>query len=606
MSGDDSSDEELADPSSFFVNKRRKLSPPAENKSTSVAKKPSLRLLNPDRQKGFRSSPKASPPRKKYKNSLSDLVRQHAVWKASEADIANMETAIEESKKRQAEADAQEEIGVDVGDNIFAEGTGDGEADERMLMALQRTEAMRNHQNYHFFLDDQPLFDNSPFPVDAIPDRPWARLLTDDTSRKHACISGFIAEIAAVHPFPVALTNWFAHQLLHEPNETLCGAYVGILQVCSTRHESMSDTIASLSSLYKTRSFFEQKWSEQVRKTLPRGLAHVMRVVSFCAPASDTTVPDSIPMMSIAAFLDLALINVDDNVRQDSSLALEVASCIETLLDTLSEDSFEKLIPEVRATLYHPGDLSPLLRNQVIAALPFGTTRACDVRRRLALEFFSPTKGPRESTVQDWMSAIWTALQTKPEFHINERTDYELLSVLVEVLDIAISSGFTPYDELHPPDPLQPVGLFSKPPPVTHAAKLHNEQVDAIIWAVNRMTSRIRDSGTSHLRRTEVKSAMERLVARLEFSVRTRRKPAKNVFGGPTKQQMRFDRSMLERAGSLGDGAGDKGVTGTGAGKLSTAEHVEEVVHDDVADLNALSDGSEVEFHTCYDDTSRE
>ena len=61
------------------------------------------------------------------------------------------------------------------------------------------------------------------------------------------------------------------------------------------------------------------------------------------------------------------------------------------------------------------------------------------------------------------------------------------------------------------------------------------------------MASRIRGAGTTHLRRTEAKSAFDRLITRLEHSVRTKPKPRKGIFGGVTGEQRTFLSGFLKR-----------------------------------------------------------
>ncbi|KAF7187363.1 Inhibitor of growth protein 3 [Pseudocercospora fuligena] len=542
----DGSDDDLADVSTFFVSKKPKLEPDVEAGPSHVAANTAKSSMQSERQrqqavkKNFQSRI-SSPPRRTFHN-LSSLARKNEEWQLAEAKIASLEQAVADLDRKEKEEEQNDVLENDVdGDALVAAAGSDDENRERMIIALERTEALHDPTRYHFFLDNRPQFPDTPFPVDALPNEPWTNLYRNDISRRQACITGFAAEMAAYRPLPVAVTSWLAQQLLHERDEVLCEAYVGILEVASHDHTSVSDTIASLSSMYKTRSFFENGSKEQVRKGLPPGLRYMMRVVQVCAPASDSIVPDAAPSMTTAAFLDLAMINIDEHVKQTAGLSGDVASCVEKMLDELTEGAFDMLITEAIGTLFLPDHLNSLTRCRIIAALPAGTERSYRLRRRLALECFSTVSDRKTAEYQDWLQSIITSLQSNPEFEMSERTDFNLLLVMIDVLDIAISSGFTSWSELHPPQ-AESSGPFSRPAKPTPAAKHHNSRIDAIVSELNYIASRIRDAGTTHLRRTEVKSATERLIVRLECSVRTRMKPKKSVFGGLVLQQAKLGR----------------------------------------------------------------
>ncbi|KAI5370668.1 hypothetical protein Slin14017_G015470 [Septoria linicola] len=543
---DDSSDGGLADPGSFFA-RRRKISPVS---SKSVAASRGTRLLDTSRYK--KSAPSyQSPPRKVYRHSLASLSREGQKMREAEASIASMKQAVEDSKQREEEAERQAAMGLDVDGDTAAllDWASDDEEGERRVKALQRVEALHATDDYHFFLDSEPLFPDSPFPVEALPNEPWRSLFATDMSREQACISGFAAEMVAHFPLPMAITNWLAQQLLHEQNETLCEAYVDILRASSAHPEFMSDTVASLSSMYKTRSLFEHDWKDPVRRGLPAGLDYVLNVVQFCAPASDGVVPEAEPLKTIEAFLDLAMMNLDRYVKQDISVSLTLAKCIEELLDSLWEGAFEKLVSGVLGMLDETqANLTLQHRCCLVASLPSRTARSYQLRRRIALDTFvaKDDRAKAKAVGWDWLGAIHRSLRSREEFDVKESTDFDILLPMVEVLDIAVAAGFTDYDELHTPhiEHEKRLGsLFAKAPPLTQVAISHNDKLDAIVAELQYMKSKIQHEAT-HLRRQEVKAALDRSIARIETSVRTRPKPKKSVFGNEPKQA-RFDRKRL-------------------------------------------------------------
>lgn len=534
-SDSDDSDDELADLSSFLV-KRPKLTPPAEPLRSVPRSSTATTTRSSDHgaKTRFTKPLPLSPPRADFKNSkLAKLVAKNEERKLAQERIKAMEMEVEESKQRDAMTEIQGESTFDR--EAFLELAADDDQREDLMVALERTEALKAANHYHFFSDDQPKWPNSPFPVDSLPDEIWSSIYREDQSRTEACFSGLAAELAERYPLPMNITMWFASQLMHEPNEMLCEAYVEILRVSSRHHHaiSMSDSIASLTSRYHTQSFFENERKDQVEKVLPTGLQYVLRTLQFCAPASDGVVSDATPTTTCAAFLDLALLNIDVLVREDDNLSRVVANCIQDMLEVLPERSFQMLVTEVVGALYVPSELPPLIRCRAISNLPCLTTRAYHLRRRLALESFSTVSDRKLASSQDWQASILHTLQNQPEIQISEDMDYDYLMAFIAVLDIAVASGFTEYSRLMPPAlPKQTAGslTFSKPPPLTETERAHNQQVDRLVEQLQSMMSRVKDSGTSHLGRTQAKSLIEGIVVRLESCVRTRQRPKKSAF----------------------------------------------------------------------------
>lgn len=106
---------------------------------------------------------------------------------------------------------------------------------------------------------------------------------------------------------------------------------------------------------------------------------------------------------------------------------------------------------------------------------------------------------------------------SKPPFTITKKTDYASLAALVTFLDALVDSGFSIFPIID-----------------NEEEKVFNENVDALARQLRNLSGRILDSGASHLKRTECKVVLDRLVYRLEFAVRTKAMPRKNLFGGST------------------------------------------------------------------------
>jgi len=184
----------------------------------------------------------------------------------------------------------------------------------------------------------------------------------------------------------------------------------------------------------------------------------------------------------------------------------------------------------------------PVLLERLLLALPVSCGRMAHFRRALA---FSRTSGVRMFTHTElsrpnaWIM-LQTCIQSSQDYAIHEKTDYVLLKARLGILDIAVGAGFSDLSFLSPSasgtkfgdqeqDPSKP--SFCIPATISDAEQSFNSSVDSMAAILKKMLSNIRDAGAAHMRRTECKSAIDRLLVRLEFAVRTRPKPKKGVFG---------------------------------------------------------------------------
>ena len=561
----DSSDEGgLADIDSFMPRKKPRLTPPAKTATVEIPSSTSIPTVKATRQSTrlsdhSKSSERqlskswrpASPPPTKYKHSLADLVKQRQKQAKADEMIAEAEKYVQDASKAREEADALED-GVD-GMAMAANMADDSDEKERMMQAMERTEALERDEQFYFFatVNEPPMSGrmpgSKPFPDGCLPDRRWAKLLKDDRKRRQACTAGFVAKIAADEELPVPVLQWMADQLFHEHDEALCEAYVHITETAVAAHKATygaSERLNNLASRHSAlardcrdmRQLYPHRGSRPA--ALPRGIKYSIETMTHLNIAAGG-------FSAAQEVFALSLLNVDENVRQDANLQAVIADSICHLADaSASGDVDERMFLYLQTCFW--GDngcvtsraISQQLLCRIIAALPANTTASCELRRQLALRLIIDTKideAPKASP--DWTKAILKCLKTAPAFSISETTNYALLNSLIEVLDFAIGAGFSDFEFHGPACTVQPSetpsGIFAtkqtRMPPEEAA---FNAQIDALASQLRLMSSSIRDAGTSHLKRTEAKSAIERLVVRLEFSVRTKPRPRKNIFGG--------------------------------------------------------------------------
>jgi hypothetical protein len=390
-------------------------------------------------------------------------------------------------------------------------------------------------QRFYFFSDDRPAHADLPFPrftKISLKKEPWLATLTDEQSRRHAFTAGTIADMAMHFPLDPALTLWIAQQLMFENNEPLCESYVETLRRAAF-NSGVSDDLAMIQSFCNVQPPKGQTSRETVPTAIPVGLEYIIRVVSFCSAAADETNNNS--KMSVATFLHLALINVDENVQKDFALPMTVAHCIETMLDLLPVKAFAEFTSKIADTFESISSLSRNLRCRVIVSLPGGTQRSIETRRLLALDLLtraSRSQMENESRL-DQEVLILDALDQSHDFAIRDTTDYKLLQGLIAVLDLGIGAGRIPYHSLRPLNSATPAAklLESKAPQQNEMTRQHDEYIDGLTRRLQAMSNRIRGAGTTHLARTEAKSSIERLIVRLEYSVRSKPRPRKSAFG---------------------------------------------------------------------------
>ena len=556
----DSDSEELADPSTFIVSKRRKLTPPGKDADHAIeiidsaqTIRQSDRISKEKRSSmGGRPSLPPSPPRPVYKHSLSSLVKQRQKEEKAVIRMKEAEVAFDEAQKKREERMKQEQ---DLSSGLRAATADDSDEGDRMLLAMQRTEALQEDAKFCYFhkrlqrpaIRFLAIYD----PADEA-SRPWMKLLRSEESRRQAFLSGFVADMAAKDSLPVQIYEWIEGEVLYEESTDLCEAYTEVLQACASRMPSfkLGDVFSGLHYFYQTieDSEGDKKQNQaSIPDGPPPGLRYVFRIVQqFC------TVPAILANSVATLIVHLAAAGADEYVKGDAALLNELHDTIESVLDAdPKEDCFEAICEHVHQAFFALDYLSEQLRCRIIAALPATSERTHHLRRLLTLHLVAGfTRGRdyhNDPNSPEWVEIVTGRLMSAPEFNISQTTNYSLFDSLIEILDIAFDAGFSnlPLQSSHPA-PRKTTLHLSNQTTVPTAESTFNSQIDTITQQLRLMSSRIRGSGTSHLRRTEAKSSLERLIMRLEHSVRTRPKPRKGIFGGATSEQRAFLSGFLK------------------------------------------------------------
>jgi hypothetical protein len=419
--------------------------------------------------------------------------------------------------------------------NAIATAANDVDDQERIVLALDRTEALEQAQRFYFFSDDRPAQADVPFPRFAktlLEKEPWRAILADEESRRYAFTTGTIADMAMHFPLDPHLTLWIAQRLMFENDEPLCESYVETLRRAAF-NSGVPDDLAMIQKFCNVYPPKGRSSREMAPTAAPAGLEYIIRVVSLCSAAADETNNNS--KMSLATFVHLALINVDDNVQKDFALPMTVARCIETMLDLLPAEVFADFTSKIADAFDSFPSLSRNLRCRVIISLPGGTQRSIETRRLLAIDLLtraSQSQSKYEPRT-DLEVLILDALDQSHDFAIRDTTNYKLLQGLIAVLDLGIGAGHIPYHSPRPLNSATPTAtlLKTKAPQQNDVTRHHDGYIDGLTRRLQSMSSQIRGAGTTHLARTEAKSSIERLIVRLEYSVRSKPRPRKSAFG---------------------------------------------------------------------------
>jgi hypothetical protein len=561
-SDDSTSSDELPDVVTLISpRKRRKLSPPDEKVKNAIPTpttlKPTRRSARISDESTRESTPRMrsrSPLRKTYKHSLANMVRNKQKAAKSEARLQEAEEAFVKTQRQREDELQQQQPGLS-GD-LKAVAADDSDQGERMRLAIARTEALQDENSFYFFRSAKKSLSMTPWPTIA-DESTWRAYGENEQQRREAFLSGFVAQLAEMDELADGICDWIAAELCHEPREDLCEAYLEVLRSQSTKSAHVVPNYATLGYYYnlafmnqqssngqdgsdKTTLMDEELMDLEIDEPPPR-LKYVLDLVG-----QTHTGPSLNPQDVAVTLCHLILALGDTNVNRNITSRSNTQTTIQRILEGCeSGPRFDELCKQVQKMFSSSTPLSRALRCNVISSIPAYSERSHYLRRILALHMIVDRADP-EQYIPDvsngrWADLILTRLNNNAEFAVTESSDYALLASLTSVLDIAIDAGFSDFafrSQEH--DASRSTDIFSKRSPASTAEADFNAQIDGFTSQLRIMSSRIRDTGTSHLRRTEAKNALERLILRLEHCVRARLRPRKGVFGDVTSQQRAF------------------------------------------------------------------
>ncbi|KAL2354518.1 hypothetical protein BJ546DRAFT_1061534 [Cryomyces antarcticus] len=428
----------------------------------------------------------------------------------------------------------------DMEERLTAAVGGDGQEDDtaqRVLQAVKRTEGLLQEKVWHFFNEGERNEKScEPFPRDSLAMAGWTTVLKEPQARQQAFLSGFTRDMVAFEVLPDEVVSWMLYELCYEPKDYLNHAYIATLEESPEQVKKLLNP-ETLGQLLRALGAKEQAISKEDQGSLkltpiawnpnnpkpkpPSGLKWILHLLCRVAPSLSSESRDH-------GLTTCLCMSFDHTILESASLQNRTQDAIAALVASIPASELDSALFTTSRTIFY-ALTSTSLRALLLHSLPDFSPPLNTLKRRLALAFFfnSATYLTHPLHDPELAGAIIAHLRT-PAFAINDRTDFAALRATVSILDTAVASGFSDLSFSAP--------LPSSSSSTTEAAekekeKAFNADIDALTTALAALSNRIVGFGTAHLKRTEAKAVLDRLVYRLSYAVRTSRRRKSGVFG---------------------------------------------------------------------------
>ncbi|ESZ91481.1 hypothetical protein SBOR_8142 [Sclerotinia borealis F-4128] len=443
-----------------------------------------------------------------------------------------------EAKERRLEELAQED--TEMGDDdpgAFSDGVhgnilrelneekeeGDGKDVQKVMNAIERTEAMNVGSRWYFFETDRiPTVKRQPFPKALLPIN-WKNDLAEPQNRHQTFVSGFAENMVAYGKIlPDEIIQWILDDICMEDQADLRNSYSSIMRVSGEQvHRLVTPEII--------RNMFKSIGATSSAITLTDKINPRPEISDAYSHHPWSKVRALIDLINlIAKYLQqetrleiiciLLRLGIDPILLERVDLFSSVQSTLHNLCLFIDPDSWEQSSQAICATLFNTIEL-PSLRLRIINAIPpIRSSRLHELRRRLALTFYFSSLSKSLQPPQKIITIPSLTQRLKePAFHVNRNTDYHELASLILLLDVAIDDGRS--DDLDLSDKNVEIQF--------------NNDVDEL---TNRFANfGIKISGAANISRMEAGGILNLVERRIEHTVRTRSKP-KSMFYEETKK----------------------------------------------------------------------
>ncbi|KAL3449258.1 hypothetical protein BJX65DRAFT_273107 [Aspergillus insuetus] len=487
------------------------------------------RALRNRKTPNTRSALPSKPTPHRYKNTLDSLVMHAVDDKETEADIARLRASLKTESARESDSAKQKSVNAGTLASALDSGADDSTGIQRLLDAVRRTEAFELGKSWSFFDLRTPLPPPPDFPRDCVCPETYLEVLREPGSRERAFSSGVIDFALSRNLLSDELVRWILYSIPSEPRESLRHAYCGAIK---------RTTAERLKRLVQPEDIDTLFWHMSAR---PQALAFSDPIIPDAHPPSDP--PESQPQQHTALLsvldifreaadlfssdtrdriLDILLrLPLDSSLTRHSILCNKLERTITAVLEGVSDEDADDLairICKIVSRTLKDAELQSRLLEHIVPTNSWIAT----LRRRLAIIFLTgdPHAELQPANGDSEVKRITNILRD-PRFDVKRHKrkalheyDYGELRAVTTLLNIIIDSGWSETkfcDE--------------------DAEDEFNREVDLLAERVKKIFTAIEDSGASHLRRTLAKEALESLHYRIVYSVRSKPRPKKVLFG---------------------------------------------------------------------------
>ncbi|KAL4890711.1 hypothetical protein BDV59DRAFT_204184 [Aspergillus ambiguus] len=501
-----------------------------ENKSTSNIS----RRSRPSKEKS--SKTRAPPPT--YRNTLDSLVVEAVDDNETETKIAKFKAAQNEKSRNSSGPNWAQKGQLSEGILTSAFGDQDGEGSlQRLLDAVRRTEAFDLEKAWFFFDYGNNMAPPLEFPRDSFYPDTYMSVLREPDSRERAFFSGIVDVALSRGRLPDELITWLFNTVPSEPRDSLRHSY------CRALKSTRADSIRSLIRPSHIDTLFQRLGAT------PKALAVCEEVTPDALPKHNILRGDAQHRSSLLSILDLFsgasnsfatdtrkhILSLLFRLTLDISLTSNVTICsgieraISAILDSISRD--DDSADDCKQQLCMPAYdtiKDPVFQSRMIRHILPTSSWIADLRARLALAFLTGDAEPLNDTA-DTMTCMRRITEVLKDRRFNMKRykgkaeadyDYGELAATTTLLNVVIDSGWSGLDF-----------------PSKDAERDFNTEVDTLADRIKKIFTSIEDSGASHLKRTLAKEGLEALHYRIVYSVRSKPRPKKSLFGPREERQ---------------------------------------------------------------------
>ncbi|KMU91753.1 hypothetical protein CIHG_09626 [Coccidioides immitis H538.4] len=377
-------------------------------------------------------------------------------------------------------------------------------------------------------------------------ERQWHKQVPE--TRERAFFSGLVGESLSGNTLPDEIFIWIFHACTTEPRNEVRFAYCSAIKVAPAKRVSSLIHSTHIEQLFRNLGARQDALSIQdvvmpdfhaLSRPKPKDYKYLLSALDVIEGIASKLNNDA---RDYALKVALRL-TLDETSMRDCFVSTATQRAITSLLGegVLLADL---ALYELSVVLYNTIK-DPALQSQLLKHISPATPKVALLRCRLAAAFFFEDKAFLDKPAELVFDLKRMTIRLQDDrFKIHRSTptgqeplDYWELSAITSILDVAIGSG-----------------TAEKSFPNKESEAKFNRDVDKLAEQIKVIFTAIKDTGASHLKRTESKEYLQALHYRLMYGVRTKPRPKVSWFV-PSKSGGVADESWsgIKKSGNLMD-----------------------------------------------------